>query len=175
MVHVCLPPLNLKFLVQSLSDQCRGLLALFSQFYQTITMQTMTVTKIWTSVLVMYIQILWLYKVPLPSSGRRKSYQWSKSSIFFVSDHLNAAVEGMGYKQWETKDLCQYQDHINWNKRWDQIEFQRAYFILVGSPSGEPMLSLCRKWRKICRTLQSHVMLVWPLLHILMKQNSFLF
>ena len=34
---------------------------------------------------------------------------------------------------------------------------------LVGSPSGEPMFSLCRKWRKICRTLQSHMILVWTI------------
>ena len=37
------------------------------------------------------------------------------------------------------------------------------YWYLIGSPSGEPMFSLCRKWRKICRTLQSHVILVWTI------------
>ena len=48
-------------------------------FCQTVTMETMTVKKkISTSVLGMYFQVQWLYKVSLSSSDRRKGYQWSK-------------------------------------------------------------------------------------------------
>ena len=47
-------------------------------------METMTVTKISISVLAMNFQVPWLYKVSLPSSGRRKSYQWLKFSIFLL-------------------------------------------------------------------------------------------
>ena len=32
---------------------------------------------------------------------------------------------------------------------------------LLSPPSGEPMFSLCKEVEKICRTLQSHVMLIW--------------
>ena len=54
----------------------------FSQFDQRVAMEMMTVRNIATSVLAMYFQILWMCKVSSPSNGRRKSYQWSKFSIF---------------------------------------------------------------------------------------------
>ena len=53
-------------------------------------METMTVTKISTSVLAMYFHVLWLYTVPLPSSRRRKSMV--KILKYFVSDHHNDIV-----------------------------------------------------------------------------------
>ena len=63
--------------------------ALFSQFYQTVTMETMTITKILASVFAIYFQVLWLHKVSLPLSGREKKLSIIKSFNFFVSDHLN--------------------------------------------------------------------------------------
>ena len=51
---------------------------------------------------------------------------------------------------------------------------------IIGSPSSEPMFSLCRKWRKLPDIEKSSDASVdnkkfSSLLHILMKQNSFLF
>ena len=50
-------------------------LGTFSQFFQTVTMERMTVRNISTSVLAMDFQVLSVCKLSLPSSGRRKSYQ----------------------------------------------------------------------------------------------------
>ena len=44
--------------IPSFIIQIKGLLSTFSQFYQMITEQAMTVTKISTSVLVMYFQVV---------------------------------------------------------------------------------------------------------------------
>ena len=54
-----------------------------------VTMEMMTIRKISTSVLAVYFQVLGLYKVVLPSSGRRKVIS-DQNFHFFVSDHLNS-------------------------------------------------------------------------------------
>ena len=53
----------------------------FVKFYQTVTMETMTVQKFWLQFWVC-ISMLYDYKASSLSSGRRKSYQWSKFSNF---------------------------------------------------------------------------------------------
>ena len=49
----------------------------------------MTVRKFSISVLAPYCQVLWLYKISLPSFSRTKSYQWSKFSIFLFLTTLS--------------------------------------------------------------------------------------
>ena len=83
-----------------------GLWALFSPFYQMVTMEMMTIRKISTSVLAVYFQVLGLYKVALPSSGRRKSYQWSKFSDFLFLTTLIAKVHSMEFGR-----VLSQQDH----------------------------------------------------------------
>ena len=58
-----------------------------STFYQTVTLETMTATKILTSFFAVYFQVLLMYKVSLPSSGRKKLVN-NQNFRFFVSDHL---------------------------------------------------------------------------------------
>ena len=47
-----------------------------------VTMETMTIRKISTSVLAVYFEVLGLYKVALPSSGRRKVISDQNFKIF---------------------------------------------------------------------------------------------
>ena len=61
-----------------------------------------------------------------------------------------------------------------------KTELKNSYWFIFGSPSGEPMFSLCRKWRNLLDIAKSHDAtldnkLFGSQLKILMKQNCFLF
>ena len=63
--------------------------ALFSQFYQTVTMETMTIIKILTSVLAIYFQSSIPVQRFITIKWQGKKLLMIKVFTFFLPDHLN--------------------------------------------------------------------------------------
>ena len=71
-----------------------------------VTMEMMTIRKISISVLAVYFQVLGLYKVALPSSGRRKVISDQNFQFFLFLTTLIAKVHSMDFGRVLSQQDC---------------------------------------------------------------------